>query len=69
MRPAAALHFKDREGSGDEAYVFVRAMPGAIGLSISTKTGPECEVYLSPADCEDLRAALQQAVAIARTSR
>jgi hypothetical protein len=41
-----------------EAYCGVRPVPGGVGLALSTKAGQELEVFMSPAEAEQIGNAL-----------
>ena len=58
------INFVDVEARS-AGFAIVRAGEGEVGLGLSLEDDGDIEVFLRPADCEKLLAALQQAISIA----
>lgn len=65
MQLVSMIRFDDAD-AGDEALIVVRAGEGTVALTLSLDGVGEVEVFFGPGECEELRAALTQAAAIAR---
>jgi hypothetical protein len=67
MQLISMIRFNDAD-MGDEALVTVRAGEGVIALTLALDGVGEVEVIFGPEEYARLRAALEQAAAVARES-